>query len=104
MWRVSWAGWRAATRRPCPAPTCGSTPADRSVRAERVRPAKTWEAGEVAVGRGEHQAVLDGEGGEVRVRDEICLRDRRGQRGHHLAVAIGRCRYPGWRGVQPLLD
>src|SRR5690606_33028573 len=44
--------------------------ARRALHAGGIRPLESWEAGEVRVGRAELGAVLDGEGGEVGVRDQ----------------------------------
>ncbi len=62
-----------------------------------------WEAGEVSVGGAEGEAVLDGEGGQVGVRDEIAVNSGQGEElAENLSVALGWLRNPGWLAGEPL--
>ena len=72
---------------------------------DRVEHAETWEAGKVAVGAAQLQSVLDGDRGQVGVRNQVsCGLHRSDQLAQDLGVALGRAGDPdvGERG--PLED
>src|SRR3989441_3469825 len=74
-------------------------------RSERVLPPQCREAGEVAVGGAQRQAVFDGQGGQVRVGDEVRAPGGLVQEpSEGLSVALGRHRNPDRVLIEPILD
>ena len=74
----------------------------RSAGGERIRPVEPREPGEVAVGRAQPQAVLDGERSQMRVRHETRRHPRRvAELPHQRLVPVGRQRHPGRVGAEP---
>jgi len=74
-------------------------------RPQRVLPAQAREAGEIAVGRAEDEAVLDGESGQMGVADEVGARGGEDdQWRENGAMAVRRGGNPHRWTIEPPLD
>ena len=73
-----------------------------SLGSERVFPSQSREPGKVAVCRTQDQPVFDGECREVRIRYQICMHTRPGEKvTEYLAMTFGRLRNPRPLGREP---